>query len=433
MKVAILTGGKGTRLGLKDIPKPMAPLAGRMLLERLIDVAKASGFREFVFLNGHLAEKVEGHFGDGANYGVHITHVREREPMGTAGAVRAAAHELTEPFLLLYGDTLLDVDLAHFARFHGQSGAMVSIFVHPNNHPHDSDLVEVENEQVRRFLPKPHEDGALLPNLVSAALYALDPAALDFAPADEPSDWGGQIFPAMIAAGAKIAAYRSVEYIKDMGTPERLMQGAEDLRSGKVAALRRAAPKPALFLDRDGVLNAEVNGVHRPEQLRLLPGVAAAVARTNAAGIPAICITNQPDLAKGFFTKDDLTRVFAALDTALAVEAGAYLDDMFYCPHHPESGWPGEVADLKIDCDCRKPKPGLLLAAAVKHNIDLARSWFVGDRHTDIVAAHAAGARGILIRSDTAQAGRSTSDAIPDYITDNLPDAVDHVLREIYS
>lgn len=154
MKVAILTGGKGTRLGLKDLPKPMAPMAGRMLLERLVDTARVCGFDDLQFLNGYLAEKVEAHFGDGSGYGVRITHVREPAPLGTAGAVRAAAAYFNSPFILLYGDILLDVDLAAFADFHAERGALASIFVHPNNHPHDSDLVEVVEDHVACFLPK---------------------------------------------------------------------------------------------------------------------------------------------------------------------------------------------------------------------------------------------------------------------------------------
>lgn len=431
MKVAILTGGKGTRLGLKDLPKPMAPLAGQMLLERIVECVKDSGLDDLIFLNGHLAEKVEAHFGDGSAHGVRITHVCEREALGTAGSVRAAAAHLTEPFILLYGDILLDVDLAAFADWHGKSGALATIFVHPNNHPHDSDLVEVAGDRVRRFLPKPHAEGAILPNLVSAAIYVLDPRALEYVPASGPSDWGGQVFPAMAAAGVPIAAYRSVEYAKDMGTPERLMQGEKDLASGKVAALRCDKLKPALFLDRDGVLNVEINGVHRPEDLRLTPGAGEAVARLNAAGVPAICITNQPDVAKGFLTPDTLGQVFAALDSALAAQGRAYLDDLFHCPHHPEAGWPGELVALKVPCDCRKPAPGLLLQAAARHNIDLSRSWFVGDRATDVAAACAAGVRSILLQWDNGAIVEQTNDCFPDHKAASLAEAVDHVLKEL--
>ncbi len=431
MKIVILNGGKGTRLGLTDRPKPMVPVAGQPLLERLLAVGKASGFRDFVFLNGHLAEVIETHFGDGAAHGVRIEHVREIEPLGTAGAIRAAHTLLTQPFIVLYGDILIDVDLAHFAAAHARSGAIGTLFVHPNDHPHDSDLVEADVDgRIRRFLPKPHADGEVLPNLVSAALYVLDPEAIDHVPPTGASDWGHDVFPAIVAAGRPLMAYRSIEYAKDIGTPDRLAKGEGDLASGRVDRLSRRRAKPAIFLDRDGVLNTEINGVHRPEDLVLLPGAGAAVRRINRAGIPAICVTNQPDVAKGLMSVGILEQVFAALDTALARDA-AYLDAVYYCPHHPERGWPGEVAALKIACSCRKPEPGMLLAAAREHNLDLARSWMIGDRYADVRAAQAAGARAVLIRTGHAGSDHGGHDCMPDHLADDITAAVQYILEEL--
>jgi mannose-1-phosphate guanylyltransferase/phosphomannomutase len=429
VRLVILAGGKGTRLGLPDLPKPMVPIAGTPLLERLVEVGKASGFDDFLFLTGHLGERIEAHFGDGSRFGVKIAHLREQAPLGTAGALRAARHLLTEAFVLLYGDILLDVDLAHFVAFHRAHGGVASLFVHPNDHPHDSDLVEAgAGERITRFLPKPHSEGALLPNLVSAALYVMEPEAMDHVPEGK-WDWGRHIFPAMVDAGVPLHAYRSLEYAKDMGTPDRLAKGERDIASGKVARLSRRTPKPAVFLDRDGVLNVERNGVHRPEDLHLLSGAAEAVAALNRAGVPAICVTNQPDIAKGFFTEADLRAVLAALDTALAARAGAWLDDVYYCPHHPEAGWPGEVAALKIACECRKPGPGMLKAAAAAHNIDLGRSWLIGDRAIDIAAARAAGTHAVLLsHPDSIIDAGAKEDCNPDLVTDSLGHAVSHIL-----
>lgn len=432
MKVVILNGGKGTRLGLVDKPKPMVPIGGRPLLERLVEVAKASGFHDFVFLNGHLAEVIEDYFGDGARHGVRIQHVREAGPMGTAGAVRDARALLNETFIVIYGDILIDVDLAHFADAHRRSAALGTLFVHPNDHPQDSDLVEAEAEgHIRKFLSKPHPQGLLARNLVSAALYVLEPEAIDYVPSSGASDWGKDVFPAIVSAGKPLHAYRSIEYAKDMGTPQRLAKGEADLAAGRVAGLSRRHAKPALYLDRDGVLNREINGVHRPEDLVLMDGVGEALRRVNRAGVPAICVTNQPDVAKGFLSVSMLDQVFAALDTGLARQ-GAYLDAAYFCPHHPENGWPGEVAALKITCDCRKPAPGMLLEAAREHHLDLGRSWLIGDRMVDIQAAHAAGAKAVLLRSGTGvEALALPPDATPEYIADNLDQAVSHVLREL--
>jgi len=430
VKVVVLAGGLGTRLGLIDRPKAMVSVDGTPLLERLLVQARDSGFADFLFLTGHMADVISDHFGDGARFGVRIDHVPDPRPLGTAGAVREARHLLTEPFVVLYGDTLMGVDLQRMVAFHRQRGGLGTLFVHPNDHPGDSDLLRADSaDRIAAFLPKPHAAGAPLPNLVSAALYVLDPAAIDDVPADGASDWGRDVFPAIVRRGGQLNAYRSVEYIKDIGTPSRLARGEADLASGRVARLSARVPKPAIFLDRDGVLNEEIGGVHAAGNLRVIPGAGAALRKINLAGVPAICVTNQPDLAKGMMSAADLSAVHDMLDTALAQES-AYLDDLLFCPHHPDAGWPGEVSALKVACECRKPLPGLLFRAAERHGIDLSRSWMIGDRYADIAAGRAAGTRTILL-----QTGHAGSDygkypnLIPDFICSSLDEAVEYALK----
>lgn len=431
MKVVVLAGGKGTRLGLQDRPKPMVLVSGVPLLERVVEMAKSSGMGDLVFLNGYMSEVIEEHFGDGHEFGVRIEHVREEQPLGTAGAVRAARHLLDETFVVLYGDILMNVDLTAFVEFHRVHGGIGTVFVHPNDHPYDSDLVVADAaDRVTAFLPKPHPEGATLPNLVNAALYVLEPRALDFVLASGPSDWGREILPRIVNAGETVFAYRSLEYAKDLGTPARVAQAEADLRSGRVGRLSLKNAKPAIFIDRDGVLNEEINGVHHPDQLTLLDGVGEALRAANRAGIPVICVTNQPDVAKGLLTTEGLHAVHAALDMRLA-ESGAYLDDLVYCPHHPEKGWPDEVADLKVVCACRKPQPGMLLAASRSHNLDLSRSWLIGDRYADIAAAHAAGARGALVKTGYAGHDESRFPDEPEATFADLPDALAYIVRDL--
>jgi histidinol-phosphate phosphatase family protein len=431
VKVVVLAGGKGTRLGLQDRPKPMVPVSGKPLLERLVEMVRANGMSDLVFLNGYKADVIEEHFGNGDKFGVRIEHVREPRPLGTAGAVRAARDLLDEAFVLLYGDVLMSVDLTAFVNFHKARGGVGSVFVHPNDHPQDSDLVMADTTgRITSFLPKPHRPGADLPNLVSAALYVLEPRALDHVPASGPSDWGREVLPQLVDGGERVFAYRSLEYAKDIGTAARIAQAEADLKSGRVERLGLRAAKPAIFVDRDGVLNAEIDGVHLPEQIALLDGVGDAVRRANQAGIPVICVTNQPDVAKGFLTTEALNAVHAALDTRLA-EAGAYVDDLLYCPHHPEKGWPNEVVQLKIECTCRKPGPGMLLKAARSHNLDLARSWLIGDRYSDIAAAHAAGARGALVKTGHAGDDKMRFAEEADGIYADLPEALAQIVGEL--
>jgi histidinol-phosphate phosphatase family protein len=431
VKVVILAGGKGTRLGLLDLPKVLAPLEGVALLERTVRNVVRDGFNDLIFLTGHMAEAIERHFGDGSSFGVQIKHIVEREPLGTAGSFNQIRHELTEPFLVIYGDVLMDVDLAAFSRFALEKAGLGTLFVHPNDHPFDSDLVESDlNGRIVAFHPKPHGRLDRNPNLVSAALYVLTPAVLDYVPLAQASDWGRDVFP-NLPEGAPLYAYRSCEYVKDMGTPDRLARVAEDLRSGKVERLSLRNRKPALFLDRDGVINAEMNGVHAPEQVKLIPGAAEAIRAFNELGVPVICVTNQPDLAKGFMTWRDLQAVSGEIDRRLAAAAGAYLDDIRICPHHPEKGWPGEVESLKVECECRKPRPGMLRDAASFHNIDLGRSWLVGDRYCDTAAGQAAGARSILVLTGHAGNDRHRFDCKPDHVCRDLAAASKLVLEAL--
>lgn len=430
MKAVILAGGKGTRLGLEGIPKVLAPIDGVPLLERTVRNALHDGITDFIFLIGHMAAAIQEHFGDGSRFGARIEHVVESEPLGTAGSFNEIRDRLTEPFLVIYGDVLMDVDLAAFSRVANQKGGVGTLFVHPNDHPFDSDLVETDcNDRIIAFHPKPHE-GSHYPNLVSAALYALTPAALEFVPTTGASDWGRDIFPCL-PDDAPLYAYRSCEYVKDMGTPDRLARVKQDLRSGKVERLALRNRKPALFLDRDGVINVEVNGVHAPNQVALIPGAAEAIRTFNQLGVPIICVTNQPDLAKGFMSWDDLRAIGGEIDRQLAAEAGAYLDDVRICPHHPEIGWPGEVESLKVECECRKPEPGMLRDAALFHNIDLNRSWLVGDRYCDTVAGQAAGTRSILVLTGHAGNDRNLFNREPDHICADLAAASKIVLKAL--
>lgn len=424
MKIVVLCGGRGTRLGLGDKPKPMVLVEGVPLLERLVGLAARQGFKEFLFLAGHGSAIIEQHFGSGERWGVSIEHVSEPSPLGSAGCFREVRDKLAAPFLVIYGDVLFDVDLTAFAAFGQAAGGMATLFVHPNDHPEDSDLVEVdETGQIIAFHAKPHLPGSRHANLVNAAIYYMDPRALDYLPAHDPCDWGHDVLPRM-SREAAVFAYRSCEYVKDIGTPDRLVRAIRHLREGRVARLSGCNAKPVVFVDRDGVINEERGGVFKPDEVALIPGSAEAIRRLNDAGVPVICVTNQPFIAKGQIDWPGLRAVGAEIDHQLAAAAGAFLDDVRICPHHPESGWEGEVAALKIACACRKPAPGLLLEAARFHNIDLGHSWMVGDRFVDIVAGHGAGARTILVETGAAGSDRGAHAVAPERIAGNLEHAV---------
>ncbi len=186
--------------------------------------------------------------------------------------------------------------------------------------------------------------------------------------------------------------------------------------------------RPAVFLDRDGTINEEVDFVCSPEELRLIPGAARAIHRLNASGLVTCVISNQSGIARGLLTEEDLVQIHARLERDLLVE-GARLDRIYYCPHHPTEGTP----PYDITCACRKPATGMLEAGREEFSIDLERSFVVGDRLADIGAGKSAGAQTILVLTgygkNTLEKCRETGVA-PDRILPSLAEAVEYILGE---
>lgn len=437
MKQAIiLAGGAGTRLKdrLGDLPKPMIPIAGKPLLEHQLELANAHGFTDVIFFVHYRADLIEKHFGDGSKWGVRIRYVTEREPLGTAGAVLAGSELLAERFVVLYGDTMVNVDLGRIWKAHEEARADATLLLHPNDHPLDSDLVEVdEAARVLAFHNRPHPPGRWFQNLVNAGLYVLEKKPLlaqrEALVSGGPCiiDFGKDIFPAMLRGGATLLGYNSPEFIKDIGTPARYDRVCAQFANGTIARSSLATPQRAVFLDRDGTLVHDKDCLRSADGLELLPGVAEAVHDLNHHAWRTVVVTNQPVIAKGWCDEVELQRMHNKLETLLGLEH-AFLDRIYYCPHHPEAGFEGERPELKIRCDCRKPGIGMIQKAATELNIDLAQSWMIGDTTTDMQTAKNAGLRSILVRTG-AGGGDGKQAATPDFVCDDLQSAVKLILE----
>lgn len=431
-QVAILAGGKGTRLKDRsgNLPKPMVPILGKPVLEHQIELCRRFGFSRIALLVHHQAEIIKAYFSDGARWGVELTYADEDEPRGTAGALADALEFLDEEFLVLYADTYADINLRKFwqdAQSHPDT--VGSLLLHPNDHPHDSDLVEVDaSGVVLGIRPYPHPDGACYRNLVNAALYFLRKSYLGaFIQDSGRFDLAKDIFPKILKSGMKLQSYVTPEYIKDMGTPDRLDKVERDITVGLPERLSDRSLRSAVFIDRDGTINCEVNHLNRPDQLALIPGSADALRLLNRAGVVTVCVTNQPVLARGDVTWAELNVIHARLDQLLG-EKKAYLDALYVCPHHPDQGFEGEIPELKVKCDCRKPETGLIDKAVRDLSIDRRKSWMVGDTTSDMAAGRRAGLKTILVR--TGYAGLDGKyEAKPDYIVPDLKDAVDIILH----
>lgn len=458
MKTIIMAGGRGTRISERfpDIPKPLIPIDGVPVLEREICSLRDQGFTDLILTISHMGDKIRDHFGDGSRLGVRITYFNEETPLGNAGALFLLRGQLTEDFLLLNADAVFDVDFNRMVKFHKAHGGLVTLFTHPNSHPYDSGLILADNAfRVERWLTKEDPRPEFYRNRVNAGLHVISPKVLDMAAAGEGPFGGagtggagtggaagagtggaagagvridvsrigqagddGKIYKVdldrrllkPLAGSGQMYCYDSPEYVKDMGTPERYDAVCRDFLAGTVQAKNLKEPQKAVFLDRDGTINKYVGFLRKIDQFELLPGVADAIRKINASGYLCIVVTNQPVIARGEVTVPELEEIHRKMETLLGLE-GAYLDGLYYCPHHPHKGYAGEVPELKIECSCRKPKPGMLLKAAEDFNIDLGKSWMVGDGENDILAGQNAGCRTALICG----AEETGAENIPDF------------------
>jgi len=404
-----MAGGKGSRAATiaNDIPKPMIQICGKPILEYQIECLKTNGLTDIVLVIGHLGRHIRDYFGDGGKFGCNISYFNETEPLGTAGALYKIEN-LPDDFILLNGDIIFDIDFSRMIDFHRKKNAAATLAVHPNSHPYDSALIVSDKEgRVTGWLNKEDERGYYR-NQVNAGVHILSKSFLKSCPQKWPQglekiDLDRDMLKPAISS-QRLFAYSTPEYVKDMGTPERYAQVTSDIEKGIVHGKNLKTKQKCVFLDRDGTINVlvENNFVTKPEQFKLIDGAAEAVQKINRMGYLAIVITNQPVIARGEVTFETLDLIHMKMETELG-KSGAYLDDLFFCPHHPAKGFSGERPEYKIDCDCRKPKPGMLVAAAEKYHIDLSASWMIGDDKRDVNAGKAAGCKTALIKYERAE------------------------------
>lgn len=399
MKTIIMAGGRGTRIAelFPNIPKPLIPVDGMPILEREIRSLARQGFDDIILTVGYLADKIISYFGDGSKLGVKIDYFVEKTPLGNAGALFRLRDKIgVEPFLLLNADAAFDVDFNRMIAFHRQHGGLVTLFTHPNSHPYDSGLIIADKDgKVERWLSKEDDRPQWYDNRVNAGLHVIDPKVLDQlarkVDLDKKVDLDRQLLKPLCGTG-EMYCYDSPEYVKDMGTPERFHQVESDFKSGIVEAKNLHHKQKAIFLDRDGTINKYVGFLRNIDDFELIDGAAEAIKKINESGYLAIVVTNQPVIARGEVSWDELNEIHRKMQTLLGRD-GAYLDGIYICPHHPDKGFTGERPEYKIVCDCRKPKPGLLLRAAKDFNIDLSQSYMIGDDARDVEAGQNAGVK----------------------------------------
>ncbi len=435
LKTVIMAGGKGTRIQsvASGIPKPMIEIGKIPVLEYEIRNLVNQGFTDIIITISYLGYMIKDYFGNGSFWGANITYYEEEYPLGNGGALFFLRRQLDSDFLLLNADVVFDVDFHRFVKFHKEKGGLVTLFTHPNSHPYDSGLIIAdENGKVKKWLAKEEERPKYYKNLVNAGLHIINPAVLDMVDVgniysrkteviSEKIDLDRQILKPLVQT-SQVFCYKSPEYVKDMGTPDRLQAVEKDFLTGRIKAKNLRNKQRAIFLDRDGTINIYKGFLRNIHDFELIQGIGSAIRTINEQGYLVLVVTNQPVIARGELSKEELEEIHNRMETELGKE-GAYLDGIYVCPHHPDKGYEGEVAELKFDCACRKPKPGMLLRAAKDFNINLEESWMVGDSESDIKAGRAAGCRTALVGGE---------DYGQDVTVVSVADFVEHFVKESF-
>ena len=418
----IMAGGKGTRIREinSEVPKPMIPILGKPILQYEIETLKKQNITDILLVVGYLGDQIISYFGDGSKFDVSIRYIEEKEPLGTAGALFYLKGKVSDDFLLVNGDNIFDVNIERFYLAHKKNPGLVTILTHPNNHPYDSGVIVADKDGlVTKWMTK-EEPRLWYRNRVNAGMHFIHSSLLDCFTEAKKTDLDREVLKPLIPE-KKLYIYDSPEYIKDMGTPDRYYQVISDIQNHRPEKRNLSHAQKAIFLDRDGTINRYVGFLTDINQFELLPGVAEAIRRINESDYLAIVVTNQPVVARGEVTFAELETIHNKMETLLG-QKGAYLDGLYFCPHHPDKGFPGEVPELKTDCDCRKPKPGMLYQAAKDFHIDLSQSWMIGDGKNDVLCGIHGGCRTAYIGKEDGIVEKA------DIVADGLFDAVNKIL-----
>lgn len=377
MQCVLLVGGLGTRLGplVSGCPKPMLPVAGRPFLDHLLTHLRRFGLRRFLLLAGYRADDIAAHFAADPT----VTVLAEPEPLGTGGALRLAMHmgALDKTFVMSNGDSFFDFNVLDLVVAHRRTEGLATMALRQVEDAARFGVVERDaGDRILRMRERPEGPG---PGLINGGVYVIDRQAAEHLP-DGPSSFERDLLPRLAAGGLLHGRLHDGVFI-DIGVPEAYAEAQSLL------PLRR----PAVFFDRDGVLNRDAGYTHRPEDLIWMPGAPEAVRLCNDRGWFVFVVTNQAGVAHGLYDTDAIGAFHARMQSELAA-TGAHVDDFRYCPHHPAA----RVAHWRAACDWRKPGPGMILDLMRHWPVDPGRSFLVGDQDSDIAAARAAGIAGVL-------------------------------------
>lgn len=430
MKALLIAEEKVTVKGFstKTSNPAMLKIGGIPILHHHIELLKKYLITEIFILCDHSKEKILKYFGDGKEFGVQIRYLKNNINSEIFKNTKESRNAHENDLLIFRNGLLINMEIRKLIDFHRKRYSECTLVVQPSNMPLNYDLVELNEEnKITRYVAKSHKKELYFQNLTykGVALLSPDAAKLVFAKnsANPEGEYVSEIFNKIDAFG-----YNTSEYIKEIITKENLRDAEHDYQSGKFARKNFEFKQKAIFLDRDGVINEEIGYISKPQEMKLYDFTPAAIHKVNSSEYLSIAITNQSSIARGFITLDDLKIIHNKMETDLAKEH-AFLDSIYFCPHHPDRSLAEIQTEFIADCLCRKPKPGLLLDAAYNFNIDLSSSFVIGDSERDIMAGINAGCKTVGVM--TGYGLRNTS-VFPDFLFANLSEAIDFIVNEPY-
>ena len=425
VQVVVLMGGLGTRLKdyTKECPKSLVEVNGKPFFDYQLDLLTAWGFKKFVFLIGYRAGMIEDHYGDGSSRGISIRYSYDGEKLlGTGGAVRRAISLLEEDFLLIYGDSFMDIDYSEtlYRYERGKAaGARALMSVLRNNDRFDKSNVVMDGNRI--VLYDKHNPTPRMDHIDYGVCMYERSLFEDFAE-DEAFDIAVILHDLSVAG--KLTAQPVTKRFYEIGSPKALEEFSE------YALHRFGGSHPAVFVDRDGVINEivwnddieQLDSPMKVSEFSFLPGVADALRIIKEKGYYIFIVTNQPGAAKGKTSLETLYDINTYMIDSLSTQ-GVEIDDLFMCPHYPKELPLTKEKFLIRKCNCRKPEPGLLYRAMRKYDIDLSASFMIGDSCTDVTAGAAVGLTTIFIGNLKCDVCKRLGDLSPDLIAKDLCDA----------
>lgn len=431
-QAVILAGGRGSRLAsrLNGKPKPLIDLCGVPLLERQIQVLKGHGFSKLMILVNFKADLIIDFCKSNKNWGLNIQYVDEGEPRGTAGAVLNAFDHLEDQFLVVYGDTMFDVDLHRLQTFHSAiPNTAVTLFLHPNDHPMDSDIVEADIDgTIRHIHPYPHPEEMWLPNLVNAALYFMNRDALSpWLGVGGVLDFGKDIFPSLLRLGYKLRGYRSFEYIKDVGTPSRIDKVSSDFLSGRIKRSKIGSRQKVVLIGRTVLVMPESCRTLDLSALQLKDGVADGIAQLNASE-HRVCMFYTDSMPSNSVVRSPEQYLANCKIETLLGRHSAYLDRI-ECNLKSS----GDVSSSDQLLDAKQGRlwhtsARTLQSVLVEMNADFQGSWLISNRVDDICQANRIGIRTILVE-DTDMGSVDDYCSSTSFVAEDIKSAVSFTVK----